>query len=274
MKSIKLFFIAVASISLLALGVIGLRAGYKIFAPRLKRLVTLAPTYPKATLVEDLKKMCSKEYRLDVQARVKDGSLQVFYWQPGLMNTDGEVRASAADAVNNVFVCATRAALSTDAKLDFIEVKVVDIVTGSSLTLWRNIRDIHRYFQDSISAGEYLNRLVVDFNSDAAQASDGRIVKWSAPLTMAQFLAKQAISRARKDNPMLQAHEDLSDPAKLVVVIDNWSTFVEAGQNHSTQAADGVEKTVNSVIKRYRFDGFNGVVLQDPRGMALRSWRL
>ena len=52
---------------------------------------------------------------------------------------------------------------------------------------------------------------------------ESRTPRWDDPITMEEFLAKQVVLRAKRQSTIgLQAHEDLSEPSTLVVVIDNW----------------------------------------------------
>src|SRR5262245_52068998 len=111
----------------------------------------IKPSFQAKDVDSALKKMCAKEYRLSVETRVDGDTLRVFFWRVGLMNAarqgapEGEepgLRSEAAEALQRVLLCATRVSLSTDAPLKFIEVKMSDILSGATVTLWRYVPDI------------------------------------------------------------------------------------------------------------------------------------
>jgi hypothetical protein len=72
----------------------------------------------------------------------------------------------------------------------------------------------------------------------------------------------------------LQAHEDLSQPSTLVLVMDNWSVVKKQGMKQEEKVTDLVEQTAKTVVAGYRYKGFREFVLQDSKGIALKSWAL
>lgn len=236
----------------------------------------IKPTYPEREIASALKRICEKEYHLPVETRRAGNTLQAFFWRIGLLKADQmEMRPEAAESLEGVLLCATRIALSTDARLQFIEVKMADILTGATVTLWRYVPDIRDSMYERMAEDEYINRLVIEVDTQGPRAALGQTPPWDKPLTMAQFLAKQVVLRAKRESPVgLQAHEDLSQPSTLVVVIDNWSSIAQQGDQQKNKVADLLQKSVTQVLNGYRFEGFRGVVLEDSRGSALRSWKI
>jgi hypothetical protein len=237
----------------------------------------MKPTFPANHLAESLRKMCSQDYKLSVESRHADKTLQAVVWKVGLFSGKDVglqgMRKEASESMEHVFLCATRIALSTDASLDFIEVKVSDVLTGASITLWRYVPDIRDSMYQRIGDTEYYNRLLIDVNAGRPAAAAG--MSWDKPLTLSEFLAKQIISRARRDGgETLQAHADLSQSQTLSVVIDNWSSIEEEGPEHAAKVTDSVYKSAQEVLKGYRFDGFRGLILRDGEGVALKRWTL
>jgi len=258
----------------------------------------MPPTYPAGRIADSLQQMCSRDYKLSVETRHADKTLQAVVWKVGLFSgrtydLQG-MRKEAADTLDHVFLCATRIALSTDAPLEFIEVKLADVLSGATITLWRYVPDIRDSMYQRIGDTEYFNRLVVDIQVDKTMVLSGRAgerksgsaaeasgppltrssaLPWDKPLTLSEFLAKQIIFRARREGgEALEAHADLSEPATLGVVIDNWSAIEEEGPERAAKVEDSVHKSAKDVLKGYRFDGFRGMVLRDQDGAALRSW--
>jgi len=242
--------------------------------------------------------MCSRDYKLPIEARQSDKTLEAVVLRAGLFSSRiydlQGMRKEAADTMEHVFLCATRVALSTDASLDFIEVKMADVLTGATITLWRYVPDIRDSMYQRIGDTEYFNRLVIEIDpgkpaaaSDATSDSSSPLshpkghssgpsdLLWDKPLTMSEFLAKQIISRARREGAeTIQAHADLSDPATLAVVIENWPSIEEEGPDHVAKVTDSVHKSAQEVLKGYRFRGFQEMTLRDAQGTALGSWTL
>ena len=239
----------------------------------------MKPTFPANQIAENLSKMCSRDYRLSIEARRADTTLQAVVWKVGLFSSRNYdiqgMRKEAADTMDHVFLCATRVALSTDASLDFIEVKMADVLTGATITLWRYVPDIRDSLYQRIGDTEYYNRLVIEVEGGEKGLSHGGKLYWDKPLTMSEFLAKQIISRLRRDGgETIQAHADLSQPETLGVVIDNWPSIEEEGPDHALRVTDSVHKSAEQVLQGYRFHGFRGLTLRNSEGAALGSWTL
>jgi hypothetical protein len=243
---------------------------------RLVTAVKIRPTYPAGQVADGLKRLCKEEYHLSLQARRQGNTLQALLWHGGVLKRSQlEIKPEAAESLERILLCATRIALSTDAPLDFIEVKVADIVTGASITLWRYVPDIRDSMYTRIAEEEYFNRLVIEIYAPPKEGVEEQTLRWDRPITFREFLAKQIVFRAKRLSPVsLQAHEDLSEPASLVVVIDNWASVAKAGAKEKEDVPDLVAKAARTVIHGYRFSGFRDIVLRDGRGTRLGKWTL
>jgi hypothetical protein len=226
--------------------------------------------------------MCSTDYKLSVETRHVDKALQILVWKVGLFKGPNYelqgVNRDALDAMDHVLLCATRVALSTDATLDFIEITLADVLTGATVTLWRYVPDIRDSMYQRIGDTEYFNRLVIEIEpgkSALHKRHPSAEREWDQPLTMSEFLAKQIILRARRDGAeSLEAHADLSEPATLGVVIDNWQSIEEEGPERAAKVTDVVHKSAEKVVHGYGFTGFRGITLRNSDGVALNSWAL
>jgi len=76
-----------------------------------------------------------------------------------------EMRPEGAEDMERVLLCATRISLSTDAPLQFLEVKAADALTGATVTLWRFVPDIRDSMYTRLPEEEYINRLVIEFDT-------------------------------------------------------------------------------------------------------------
>jgi hypothetical protein len=253
----------------------------------------MRPTFPADRIAASLRHMCSTDYKLSVETRHQDKSLQAVVWKVGLFKGPSfdlqSMGKEALDTMDHVLLCATRIALSTDASLDFIEIKLADVLTGSTVTLWRYVPDVKDSMLQRIGDTEYFSRLVIEINVDKtipplkqihrhgktpAVTDLAASVRWDEPITMSEFLAKQIILRARREGAeSLQAHADLSDPATLGVVIENWPSIQEEGPERAAKVTDLVHHSAQKVLEGYRFNGFRSMILRDGQGVALSSWK-
>jgi hypothetical protein len=234
----------------------------------------LKPTYKSSQVADELRKMCLHDYGMSVETRRAGSNLQAFFWRVGLLKAGQlEMQPEAAEALERVLLCATRISLSTDAPLQFLQVKMIDALTGATVTLWRFVPDIRDSMYTRMAEDEYINRLVVEFDTDVSdRKQEWKEVRWDPPMTMAEFLAKQVVLRVKRQSPVgLQAHEDISKPSTLVVVLDNWAAIEKQGARQQENVTDLVEKTAKSVVKGYQYTGFRDFILKDHRGLALRS---
>ena len=235
------------------------------------------PTYKASQVAQSLRKMCAHDYKMTVETRHVGNNLQAFFWRVGLLRSGQlEMQPEAAESLERVLLCATRISLSTDAPLQFLQVKMMDALTGATVTLWRFVPDIRDSMYTRLPEDEYINRLVVEFDTSVAEKHrEWKEVHWDPPMTMPEFLAKQVVLRVKRQSPLgLQAHEDISNPAKLIVVLDNWSSIEKQGTKQQQKVTDLVEKTAKKVMSGYRYKGFREFELKDPRGLALKSWAL
>ena len=249
----------------------------------------MRPTYPADRIAASLRHMCSTDYKLSVETRHEGKSLQALVWRVGLFRGQSYdlqgMSKEALDTLDHVLLCDTRIALSTDAPLDFIEIKLADVLSGTTVTLWRYVPDIRDSMLQRFGDTEYFSRLVIEIDSRkgnlSTRKSTGQQLRattdlaWDKPITMSEFLAKQIILRARREGAdALQAHADLSEPTTLGVVIDNWPSIEDEGPERAAKVTDLVHKSAQKVIQGYRFNGFRGMILRDSQGVALNSWKL
>ncbi len=244
----------------------------------------LSPTYPASKISSSLRQLCERDYKLSVETRHIRNSLQAHFWNWGLFNGDARdlqaMSREAMQALEHILLCSTRIALSTDAKLDFIEVRLADVLTGASITLWRYVPDIHDSMRQRFGDTEYINRLLINIepgrSSDPIEPRQGSLVKsveWNEPMTLSEFLAKQVIMRARREaGDGFLAHPDLTEPATLGVVIEDWARIAEKGPEQAAHVTELLHQNAQKVVRGYRFDGFREIVLRDGRGAPLRRW--
>src|SRR5690349_6891944 len=81
------------------------------------------PTYPAKSVAQSVVNLCAKDH-ITVMARRKGDNLQAYFMRAGLFQSSRfDIKPEAADELDKVFAATSRVALSTDAPLNFIEVK-------------------------------------------------------------------------------------------------------------------------------------------------------
>ncbi len=234
------------------------------------------PSYPTKDIAGALKKMCMDNYKLSVEARHVGDSLQAFFWKVGILQPGGaELNPEAAKAFEKVLLSATRISLSSDAPLKFLEIKMSDRLTGATVSLCRFVPDIKDSMYTRFSEEEYFNRLLLEVGHPKPRAESEEAwseADWDPPMTMPMFLTKQVVSRLKRQGPTgLQAHEDVSHPQTLGVVLDNWDEIEKQGEDQGKDLTELMEKTARNVVKGYRYTGFREFVLKNNQGLALKQ---
>jgi hypothetical protein len=251
---------------------IGLLSGFAVLTA-----CRVGTKFPAERVAQELRKMCAHDYKMSIDARHSGNNLQATFWRVGMLKPgQTEIQMDAAEALQRVLLCATRITLSSDAQIQFLEVKMADALTGASVTVWRFVPDIVDSMYVRMPEDEYNDRLVIEYNLDEEDPKrEWKESRWDPPITLSQFLAKQIVLRIKRQSTVgLQAHEDLTDPFILTVVVDNWDSLDKQGAHQQDKVATLAEKTVRTVVTGYKYTGFRQFVLKAPNGLALKSWAL
>jgi len=157
-----------------------------------------APTYPKEKIIEGVKKLCEKEYQVEVEVKIEDTTMGVRLPLEGLFNADTlQIVPEAFDKITGVMLSASRVALSSDRSIDFYTVITYDKnVPGAEVVMTRYVHDLRRFFLGDISRGEFAKRMVFDVRFNP----QGIIDTWLGGFTlkaqkMPDFMCAQASRR-------------------------------------------------------------------------------
>ena len=231
-------------------------------------------TYPGARLAEALIQVCKKDYGLNLGAKRAGSTLMAFTWIDTLFDENGMLTREASEVIEKVQLSGTRVVLSTDAKVDFLQVQAGNPRTGSKITLIRYVKDIKDSLYTRISQEEYYNRLVVEMDPFARDfgTSTGE-AHWEPPLTMPIFLAKQIQSRLRKLEPdvAIQTILQENDHALDFLVYDQGADI--SAEKYS-KVAKSCEKVSRGVIQAYGFRGFQEARMLTSAGSLVGRWKL
>lgn len=147
--------------------------------------------------------LCKKEQKLDVQARLVGKTLYLSCSLEGLIGLDLDFQKDALETLEGVMLSGTRAALSTDAKVDFLAMKVKDARLGSAITLLRYIPDIKGLIYMRYSRSDFEDRLVLETDGAEESPDDQAALH---DITLPEFIARLISSRLHRQltgNPLV-----------------------------------------------------------------------
>jgi len=180
------FYVAVFSFALLVLSLSG-----------------CGPTYPKDRVPEAIRDLCKTEYGVEVEVKVIGRTIGIYVPVPELVDANLAFTKPALEKIDDVVMSASRVALSTDGDFNFFVVIAKDPdMPGMELVLTRCVEDVKRAMVMDISRGEYLERMVTEFNfipqsSDTGDPGGEFILK---DIDRDEFLARQAEQRLRRES--------------------------------------------------------------------------
>jgi|GEM_PF-2346511 len=121
------------------------------------------PSYPKERLISDVKDMVRKDYGYEIKAAITGKTLGLFLPVPQIFNYDLTVNDSFSQKTQDVFLCAARVALSTDADLEFFSTVYTDQVKGIDISMIRSVLDTKKLLLGAISRNDYYERTVFQY---------------------------------------------------------------------------------------------------------------
>ena len=124
-------------------------------------------TYPREKLAESVKEMCYEEYGIEVDVAIKDNTLAIYLPVVNLFDLTLNLSENAQKEIQNVLFGATRAALSTDADIQFYCLIAQDVrLPEIQLIVIKYVDDIKRAYLSDISRGDYFKRTLIDINEN------------------------------------------------------------------------------------------------------------
>ena len=172
-------------------------------------ITSCSPTYPREKMVEGVKKLCKKEYGVDVDVKVEGKTLGVRIPLKGLFDKETlQISPKALERIDGVMLSVSRVALSSDRSIEFYIVITNDQdVPGAELVITRYVPDLRRYVFGDISRDEFTKRMVFDVRFNPQGIIDNWLGGFSLKDTkLDEFICEQAsrrISDEFRDNSML-----------------------------------------------------------------------
>lgn len=162
------------------------------------------PTFPREGFEAKLQEVCRKEYALEVTTRRVGSTLYLACDLPGLVGNNLDLNRKVLEKLEGMMLVGTRAALSTDAKVDFLVIKARDARLGSTLTLARYVPDVKWLIYMRISRTDFEGRMVMETTSSAKPEDPSTWPEMTPSIFLARLMASR-LWRPFSTNPLVGA---------------------------------------------------------------------
>jgi hypothetical protein len=228
-------------------------------------------TYPADSVAQSVEKVCSKEYGLDVSARVVGRTLGALFYVDDILDEKGQIPRQIHEKMGQIMQVVTRVALSNDLSVDFCVVVIRDRAHLNELYVTRSLDDTKRANSDAIGVEESINRTL--FGQGKYQLGEGGEQSFVLKeVQFEDFLAEQIAQRVRfgfskdtKDGPAAQQPFVLVDGAFNRSETQKKFRFsvlsLKTEEPHETVLE--VLRTISEVLMGYRFADFTTVEILD-----------
>ena len=202
-----------------------------------------------------------------MDARLVGKTLYLTCSLEGLIGLDLDFQKDALETLEGVMLSGTRAALSTDAKVDFLSMKVKDARLGSAITLLRYIPDIKGLIYMRYSRNDFEDRLVLETDGAEETPEDSTALH---DITLPEFIARLVSSRLHRQltgNPLVSVFLRITqvrgrvDDGVLILTLDRAEHDALTLSTTDVLEAAVVEVAVD-VTKKFDPDG---LLIQDVR---------
>lgn len=210
-----------------------------------------------------------------MQTRLAGKTLYVACVLDGLVGRDLGLQQDSLKKLEGAMLSSTRAALSTDAEIDFLAVKARDSRLGATVTLVRYFPDIKGLIFFRLSRSDFEDRLVLE--SESAPEAE-KPEEWR-DISMTEFMARLAASRLQRQftsNPLISVFlqvrrvTGLFQGGVLQLQLDKFDASATDNPLVQEIVRGAVEDTVKDILLKYRAAGvITRVLLKDNAGRLL-----
>ncbi|MGQ0644839.1 MAG: hypothetical protein ACT4O3_05045, partial [Elusimicrobiota bacterium] len=233
------------------------------------------PSYTKEKLAEAVLELCRKEYGLEATARFTGKTLHVACDLEGLVGDDLNLKEQTLNKLEGAMLSSTRVALSTDADVNFLILRVRDPRLGVNVTLLRYLPDIKSLIYMRISRSDFEDRLVMEtetsLNPEPPEA-------WT-DIPMTEFWARLIASRLQRQfsgNPIVSAFlriQKVTGTFKggtLMLLLDEFQNEPTTNILIQEILRNAVEGAVADVVNKYQSAGIiRSVMVSSEDGRVL-----
>jgi hypothetical protein len=178
--------------------------------------MSCSPTYPKEKIVDGVKRLCEKEYSVDVEVILQGSTMGVRMPLDDLFDAQTfQINTRSFDKITGVMLSASRVALSSDRSIDFYTVIAYDKkVPGAEVVMTRYVDDLRRFFLGDISRGEFGKRMIFDIRFNP----QGIVDTWVGSFTLTEYgLPDFMVAQAqRRITDEFRENEDLAGKFRIV----------------------------------------------------------
>jgi hypothetical protein len=235
-------------------------------------------TYPASKVPESIEKICLKEYKIQVQARVVGKTVGALVVLDALLDSKGQVLKEVHETMGHVIQVVSRVALSTDLPIDFCTVFLRDKANTTELFITRSVDDLRRANADVIGVEESINRtLFGQTRAKPEELAQGEFVLKEVKLE--DFLADQMTQRIRFafSKELVQSKDPKSKEGSAepsMVLVDGAFDSAEGSrtfgfavialkEDNPREMVLNIFKTIETVLRAYRFTSFEVIEIRD-----------
>ncbi|MCD4813664.1 hypothetical protein K8S19_08240 [bacterium] len=246
-------------------------------------------SYPTGSVEETIKQICEKEYGVDVTVATRNKTVGALIVMPDTLLSDLTFSDQALNKIENVMLTTSRVTLSSEFVFDFFVISLRDADTGVEVSFVRYIKDIRRLIMDDISRSDYFQRLLIEVSAQAPVPKNSRGIHKLKDYSVPDFLAAQIAERVRLKFQMSFISERLFSISGVQGIFDkkdkpgdglfiltlHFLPDAEPFKSFDVPAAvkEDFKKliftTASQVVRRYEFDDFAGMRIQDAQNRQL-----
>lgn len=164
-------------------------------------LSACSPSYPKKNLEAAVNKLVREEMDVEVQSHLSGHTLCVLLPNAPLVDENRDLSDQPLKLMETALMSASRAVLSSDAKIDFIVVKAEDPELRTGIRIIRRVQDLKDLYFWKISQDDFGDRLALEVESgNDTDANSSALEQRAWPdLTLPEFAGLWVASRINQD---------------------------------------------------------------------------
>ncbi len=167
-------------------------------------------SFPRDEISKKTQTLIKKEVGYESKVFLKGATLYIFCDMQNAIGGSLAVSREVFQAIQNISLISTNVALSTDAKIDFFCVVIIDSATGVQIIFKQYIDDVKRWFYGLVSREDFFSRSITDIKTIK---TDYVLNKSDYPeILMPEFILEQTVYRMK--NKVKSELETLEAKAK------------------------------------------------------------
>lgn len=173
-------------------------------------LAGCGPTYPRAKVADAVERIIEKEYGLFGRAHLTGTTLYLEVVMPGLTTTEQDQLSKVLEKVQGAALAVARVSLSSDAKIEFLVLKVRDPMRRIALNIIQRVDDVKGSLYQRYSRADLDARFIIEFEGGERESAARQQVdlqeKTDQELTLREFVGRLVVAQVNmlgRSNPFL-----------------------------------------------------------------------